>query len=628
MKQTDSLNTLYAPSPQQRSGSNASFMWLLLPLTLFVALIVIMLVERSGVPYNVDAAASYFLGSSELPAPSGYTEPPVEALVLYDSSFPIEQHILETVTSTLDSMRAPYEVRDVYQAPPVDLAKYKTVVLTFHHIDNMSQIRELVDWVEQGGRVLFAARPFFTENYRSLYRRLGMLSMADKDLVTYGLVFVSDLLPGAQGTTLVGSGDFLRFYTYPVQLEAASRLHLTSADEARVPLLWDVDYGQGRFVVFNTSQLAERVNRGIVGAAYSLLDDVFVYPVINSSVYLLDNFPAPIPEGRNDFVTEEYNRDIRSFFINVWWPEMEMVAHRYAIKYTGTMVQTYNNILEPPFTPEKSMEDHRYLGRRLLNSGGELALQGYNHVPFCVPKDGVNEMYDYPAWPSIQNQQQAMQALIDFSAGLFPDKQFMVYSSPAYVLCPDARQWLPQVFPQIKVISSLLLEEHVGSDVQDFREAPDGVIEFPRVVAGYSMYDNQKLALLNELGLHYVNAHLVTPDDILDPVRRNNRTWKTMREEFEAQVKWLKESLPGLRNMTASEGGMAVQRFSRLKVNAERSQDTYTIHLGDFYDEAWLMLRSKNPPASISGGTITPVSQSLYLIQADQPDIQIQIKEP
>lgn len=625
-----------SPIPKQKESfadkdrfeQKASFLWLFLPLLAFVALITILFIERNGVPYQVKPPSSHFLEAAETPTVSGYSEPAVESLVLYDSAFPSEQYILDTITSTLDSLRVRYEVMDVYGADPVDLTKYKTVVVAFHNLDDMAQMRELIDWVEQGGCVLFAARPFISENYRSLYRKLGMISMADLDVVVHGLVFTSDILPGAKGVTLIGVNDFLKYYAYPVQLEAASRLHLTSADELKLPLLWDVDYGQGRFVVFNTSQLAERVNRGIFGAAYSLLEDAFVYPVINSSVFLIDNFPAPIPDGKNEFITEEFNRDIRSYFIDVWWPDMERLANKYGIKYTGELVETYNNQLEEPFVPESATEDTRYLGRRLLQIGGELALQGYNHVPYCLSKDGVNEAHRYPSWPALENQQQSMQALLDFSSELYPGTKPVVYAAPSYVLCPEARQWIPKAFPQIKVITSLLVEEETGSYIQDFEEAPDGIIEFPRVVSGYYLYAYMQLSLLNELGLHYVNSHLITPDDILDPIRRGDRPWKLMRAQFEDQLQWLQQKAPGLRNMTAEEGGMAVQRFYRLKVNATLEQNTYTIHLGNFYDEAWLMLRTSREPVSISGGKITPVTTSLYLIQAERPDIQIQIKEP
>lgn len=604
----------------------AAFSWLLLPLTVFVALMILLLIERSGVPYQVEAASSHFLEPEETPIASGYFDPAVESLVLYDSAFPSERYILDTVTGTLDSLRVRYEVKDVYPGQTFDLSKYKTVVITFHNVDDMLQMRELVDWVEQGGRVLFAARPFISENYRSLYRKLGMVSMADMDVVVHGLIFTSDILPGAKGVTLVGVEDFLKYYAYPVELEETSHLHLTSSDELKLPLLWDTDFGQGRFVVFNTSQLAEKINRGILGAAYSLLEDVFVYPVINSSVILIDNFPAPIPEGDNEFITQEFNRDIHSFFINIWWPDMEKLASEYGLKYTGVLVETYNDRVEPPFPAENSIEDHRYLGRMLLKSGGELALQGYNHIPYCLKKDGINKVIGYPEWPSLENQQLALKAQFEFSIGLYPGKEFVVYAPPSYVLCPEARQWIPDVFPQIKVITSLLVNEEYGDYEQDFEETPDGIIEFPRIVSGYFLYDYMKLNLLNELGLQYVNSHLISADDILYPVRRGDRPWKVMITQFEDQIKWLQANIPGLRAMTADQGGMAVQRFSRLKVNKILQGNSYTIHLGNFYDEAWLMLRTTHQPLRISGGKITPVTSSLYLIQVEEPDVQIYLK--
>ena len=35
--------------------------------------------------------------------------------------------------------------------------------------------------------------------------------------------------------------------------------------------------------------------RGIFSAAYSLLSDCTIYPVINGSAFYLDDFPSPVP---------------------------------------------------------------------------------------------------------------------------------------------------------------------------------------------------------------------------------------------------------------------------------------------------------------------------------------------
>jgi hypothetical protein len=608
--------------------NKASFTWLFIPLTIYLALMVILFIERSGIRYEIKQSDLGFLEPSAQPMPSGYTEPAVESLILHDSNFPEEQVIVQTLTETLDSMRVRYDKADLNGSGEFEFQKYKTVIIAFHDLAQLQQLHELVDWVEAGGRVLVATHPGMSEDFSSIYRKMGIQKMQNQNIQVLGVAFTTDLLPGAKGIRIEGTENFLNNSSYPVELDDSSRVHITSADEYNVPLLWEKDFGQGRFIIINTDQFSNRLNRGILGAAYSLLQDAFVYPVINSSVYFIDDFPAPIPEGYNPVITQEFNVDIRSFLVNIWWPDMQRLADKYQIEYTGLFIETYNYRLTPPFEMEVSMDDHRYLGSLLLKRGGEIGLHGYNHVPFCLPDEGVNEIFDYPYWPSAENGQMAIQTLDQLGRDLFPGSHYLVYVPPSNILCPEARRWLPKVLPELRVISSLLLEDE-GEEtyIQNFEEADDGIIEFPRVVSGYFLYEYAQLALINELGLHYVNSHFIHPDDILDPERREDRSWEQMRQQLDQQLMWLTENTPGLRQMIVSEGAMAIQRFDRLKVNAVLEENNYSIHLADFYDEAWLMLRTSQEPVYITGGSITKVTSSLYLIKAEQPDVFIQLRK-
>ena len=58
--------------------------------------------------------------------------------------------------------------------------------------------------------------------------------------------------------------------------------------------IWENSYGKGKFVVDNFG-LCEKATRGFFAASYSLLTDVMVYPVLNGSVFYLDDFPSPVP---------------------------------------------------------------------------------------------------------------------------------------------------------------------------------------------------------------------------------------------------------------------------------------------------------------------------------------------
>jgi hypothetical protein len=134
-------------------------------------------------------------------------------------------------------------------------------------------------------------------------------------------------------------------------------------------------------------------------------------------------------------------------------------------------------------------------------------------------------------------------------------------------------------------------------------------------------------AAINELGLHYVNSHFVHPFDVLNDDEGAQHDWIYLRDKFEEYVKWLSDSAPGLRNMTAKEGAMAVQRFDRLSLNSSLTAGSYRIILDNFYDEAWLMLRTDEKPLSVDGGTISQVSSNFYLIKATAPEITVEIME-
>ena len=162
--------------------------------------------------------------------------------------------------------------------------------------------------------------------------------------------------------------------------------------------------------------------------------------------------------------------------------------------------------------------------------------------------------------------QLAVSELYTFGKNLFPDNEFVTYVPPSNVLCPQERKWLPRVLPNLKVIASVYLEDENGMAYQqEFMEAWDGIIELPRVSSGFDPDEYTYWAVMNELALHYVNSHFFHPDDVIRADRGGDKGWLYLRGKYEEFVKWISEAAPGLRNMTAQEGAMAIQRYDRLK---------------------------------------------------------------
>lgn len=98
-----------------------------------------------------------------------------------------------------------------------------------------------------------------------------------------------------------------------LQVSEAAQVHMTTED-GKLPLIWSMEYGKGRFVVDNFG-LNEKAYRGFYAASYSLLEDVSVYPVINGSAFYIDDFPSPVPSGEGKYIQRGlWNHDRRFLY--------------------------------------------------------------------------------------------------------------------------------------------------------------------------------------------------------------------------------------------------------------------------------------------------------------------------
>ena len=128
----------------------------------------------------------------------------------------------------------------------------------------------------------------------------------------------------------------------------------------------------------------DKVMRGFYASAISLLGDATAYPVINSAVFYLDDFPSPVPSGDGTYIKRDYGLSIADFYTKVWWPDLQKLAQKYGIRYTGVMIENYEdavNQTEP--ARQADTTQFRYFGGMLLQMGGELGFHGYNHQPLA-----------------------------------------------------------------------------------------------------------------------------------------------------------------------------------------------------------------------------------------------------
>ena len=597
------------------------FKGILVILGCFLMMAVILFAERAGIHYQEKKRQISYIDRDRI-----VTEKEVASslkkscLVLMDSSQEESIQAWTQFQQIFMDMRVGTEVVDLQEQTLPELEPYETVTVLLRSLEPLKEnVLDICSWVKEGGNVLFALT-LQKETYVSMIeQKLGIISSGYQNAEVSSIYFEKDFLIGG-GRSYVITDPFDS--AWEVQLDETARVYARIGDENGMPLIWERNYGKGTFVIDNFG-LTEKAVRGFYAASYSLLTDAGVYPVINGSVFYLDDFPSPVPGGDGTYVRRDYNTSIAEFYSNVWWPDMMTLAAKHGVKYTGVIIENYEDDTDEEITEQTDVQRFQYFGNMILHQGGELGYHGYNHQPLSLSNVDYGTVLPYKTWTSLDAMEKAVDELIRFGKKMFPATELSVYVPPSNVLSEEGRKLLREKFPEIRSIASNYFSGEFAY-VQEFETAEDGIVEQPRIISGAVIDDYMQMAALSELNMHFVNSHFMHPDDLLDEDRGAALGWEKLKKRLDEYMTWLNESAEELRNLTGSELAGAVQRYGALTVDKEITEKEIRLHLGHLYDEAYLMVRiNEGKPGEVTGGELVNITGNLYLLRAEESDVVI-----
>lgn len=607
------------------------WMGLLVVWAVFTAMAAVLLVERSGVQYSAGQHKLGMLAANDaVPASSAIFGQKPTCLVITDSDQDGVEDVKEQFDQILLDMKIAHRDVDIVidgaDAIP-SLTSFDRVIVLMPSLDGLgAHLTDLMSWVSAGGSLMLGMTPDNSNCLQAIASKLGIESAG------YDYATAESIVPSED--FMLGGGERYEFSdpfdsSLSVSLRETAHVWARTGD-AGTPLIWSNDCGSGHTVVCNIG-IYDKVMRGFYASAISLLGDATAYPVINSAVFYLDDFPSPVPSGDGTYIKRDYGLSIADFYTKVWWPDLQKLAQKYGIRYTGVMIENYEdavNQTEPARQPDTTQ--FRYFGGMLLQMGGELGFHGYNHQPLALWDTDYGTLYDYKTWKNKETLVASLNELIAFQDEVLPNAHGSVYVPPSNILSVRARKLIGTDVPRIKTIASTYFED--GTDlpyVQEFGVASDGIVEQPRIVSGGMVDDSyMRLAAVSELNMHYVSTHFMHPDDLLDPDRGAKEGWEVYKGGLTNYLEWLTKSAPDLRRQTGSECSGAIQRFSSVTVSVDTSADAWTLSLGNFHDEAWLMFRANNgEPGAVTGGELTHLTGDLYLVKATDKTVTIARKE-
>ena len=552
------------------------------------------------------------------------------SLVIYNPEDENSLNVYKNVKYVLETIGVNVVgVKITEQKKYTDFSDFSTMVVCIDNFEDLEyRSSKLKNWVKSGKGIFFTLPLQNNEKIQEYVELLGIEENSDIGIVNYqNMTFEDDFLIGAKDVEfgeLAINGTGLK-----VDLKEDVTIHVETAEEDGNPIIWHTEYGGGHVLVCNANMLADKISRGIITSAYAELHSGgYAYPVINSSMYCIDDFPSPIPTGYNKIIYDQYGCSMEDFNFNIWWPKMKQLTEKYGIKYTGLLIQTYENKIEPPFDNTVYMETSKYYANALLNSGGEMGLHGYNHQSLALTGfDYRDEEVDYIPWKSTDDIWNATRSAIAYGKTLAPNANITTYVAPSNIISSYVQGEMEKNVEEIKVYAGV----YIGNEsqmVQEFEAKENGIVYVPRTDSGMdiSMDANSDFLLYNELTYHYVHSNFFHPDDVLDPDRGAGQGFETLYTKFEELIKILNST--GIRNTTVAEGGAAVQRYQLTSCNQEYDNGKIILTVSGIYDEVYYMLHLNNQTAikNIEGAQYKKISDNYYLLEITQEHVVIEME--
>lgn len=545
-----------------------------------------------------------------------------EYLLIYNDQNPGSVGIKDNLTATLDYMKKNVTTVTHSNLPP-SFDEYQYVIIAFEEIRNLASLDILESYMEKGGTVFFAIRPELNVSLQNFYQKLG-ISDIGKFVTPDGLRLNSNVLI-KQKHLAMKKEEITANSSLSVSLGENSTIHIESLD--KVPLLWEVPYKNGKFMVFNGTMLATKGSRGLITGALSMLNVNYLYPIMNMKVFYMDDFPAPIPKGKNKGIYDEYRRDIPSFYQDIWWPDIQKGAAKYDVKYTALVIQSYDDDVTPPFS-ENNQERNTLIqfGRELLKMGGEIGVHGYNHQSLTVDPKKVDDL-GYKTWKNLADMEESLNTVEDFIHDLYPNYELNTYVPPSNRIDSRGVAALTNAIPSINVLSSLYLPDSEGkAAVHEFAQG-DQFIYFPRLTSGYEYTQKTKWFLVNGVTSLGIVSHFIHPDDILDNARSFGKTWGELGKEYDQFLHEVHTDYPWLKSTTANNAGKQLVNYLNAEVYIRDEGDHITVEIDRFPGEMSFILRTNKKMGKLVDCEVQKVDENVYFVNAKSASIEIGLVE-
>lgn len=490
-----------------------------------------------------------------------------DVLVVYDEE---NRSYKENLIDFLSQLKMDYDVLEAsqYLNSSID---YPMVFLAVENFESVGNSNALFDYAEQGGHLFFMRGVALTPGFFEHYQKLGITEFTNY-IEVESIYLNRGFLPDFKQRKY--TGDFFWNSTLIVQLLREVPVYMKADDD--VPIMWQRKYGTGEIIYFNGSMLFDRGHQ-IVLLEYLIQNiDPFIYPIVNAKLVTIGEFPAPLYQGEDESIYQEFSRDNGDFYREVWWPDILSLGKRYELEYATAALSEY---VSDETQVVMNKEDYIYFAREILNQSGEL---GYQQLSF-IQEGGLHQEF-------------------------LPYYQYNQFVPVGGVLSEEELAYIDEHPLEIPIVTGRYRTGNPDVYQQSFRERASKVIEIPVISTGYVL-DDMNLWMMNSgikiqgIYHHYLSGNVL-----------GSSGWENSYEAYSKHQLWLKRSYPFLESMTVTEAADEVVRYYRQDFTLHKEEEKWIIR-SSHYGQKYFYFYSDREILNVTGGSLEELPAGGYLLE-------------
>ena len=388
----------------------------------------------------------------------------------------------------------------------------------------------------------------------------------------------------------VGSGT----KTYMVGLLDQSKQKETVENEELPTLIWRNGIRNGSIFCVVGDYMKDSTALGLLDGMVAEASSYYIYPVVNAQNLSMINFPVFADEN-NEQMMELYSQSITGMARDIMWPSLISIVEKGGLKMTCFMhPQTdYEDGIEPTsrdlvFYLKQMKEQNAEAGLSLqYKNAGSLRDKLNQDAEFFRKADSS---YKYGAAYTEEKDLDTVKALMNTE----------LMKNVSTLVCEYTEDE-----PVISYCTDSVTLQSVTSDGMN-----------------YTYSDDIRMRSIQS-SLGYTNV-MLNMQKIFWPERKKDR-WQIMQKRFSSNLLTYWKKFTGFDSTTLSESNTRTRTFLNLDFSETRTDDEITLKTSE--SGSWFILRTHGEEIEeIEGGTQKKLEDDVYLIQAQDTTVKIQVK--